>query len=101
MVDTTDTLVYGAGLYSFFDNYSQDCVAAESCQSNVLSVEGATSNFHVFGLSTKASVNMVTSSVGVSGGASQPYAGLDLVKDEDNRSNFCSTIALWTTPGSS
>ena len=36
---SSDILVYGAGLYSFFDNYSQTCLDTESCQVNMVSVE--------------------------------------------------------------
>jgi glucan 1,3-beta-glucosidase len=47
-------------------------------------VEVDCSNVHLYGLSTKASVNMVTSS-----------SGHGLVLGSDNVSNFCSTIALF------
>lgn len=73
---------FGAGLYSFFDNYSQTCLDTESCQENMVEVD--CSNVHLYGLSTKASVNMVTSS-----------SGHALVLGSDNVSNFCSTIALF------
>ncbi|KAF2104320.1 glucan 1,3-beta-glucosidase [Rhizodiscina lignyota] len=98
VVDSSDVLIYGAGLYSFFDNYDQTCVAGQNCQANMVSMEGSISNLNLFGLSTKASVNMVTSAVGVGGNATGKYSSLNLVPDEDNRSNFCATIALWTPP---
>lgn len=98
VVDSSDVLIYGAGLYSFFDNYEQTCVAEQNCQANMVSMEGSISNLHLFGLSTKASVNMVTSAVGVANGATGKYSSLNLVPDEDNRSNFCATLALWTPP---
>ncbi|KAI9888746.1 MAG: hypothetical protein M1814_006478 [Vezdaea aestivalis] len=82
VVDSTDVLIFGAGLYSFFDNYGQDCLATESCQRNMLSVEGA-GKVSVWGLSTKASENMVSR-------GDQP-----LVLQKENRSNFCSTVALF------
>jgi hypothetical protein len=40
-------------------------------------------NVNIFGLSTKASVNMITS------------GGQGLLKDVDNRSNFCATLAIF------
>jgi len=74
--------VYGAGLYSFFDNYSQTCLKTESCQDNMLSLEDS-SDVHIYGLSTKAAVNMVTvNGVAASG-----------TLDKDNRNNFCATLA--------
>lgn len=83
IVDSSDVLVYGAGLYSFFDNYDQVCLQTESCQTNMVQVDRS-SNVYLFALSTKASVNMVTDG-----------SGSGLVKDSDNRSNFCATVALF------
>lgn len=83
VVDSSDLFVYGAGLYSFFDNYSQTCLTTESCQENMVSIEGAKSTVYLYGLSTKASTNMVT------------VDGSGVVAQADNRDNFCSTIALF------
>jgi glucan 1,3-beta-glucosidase len=47
-------------------------------------VEVDCSDVHIYGLSTKAAVNMVTSS-----------AGESMVPQKPNMSNFCSTIALF------
>lgn len=77
-----DIFVYGGGLYSFFDNYSQTCLDTESCQSNMIHVQKS-ANVHLYGISTKAAVNMIT------------HDGVSQVLDKDNRSNFCATIALW------
>ncbi|GFF23472.1 glucan 1,3-beta-glucosidase [Aspergillus udagawae] len=82
VLNTSDLFVYGAGLYSFFDNYGQTCLETESCQENMVEID--CSNVHLYGLSTKASVNMITSSNGVG-----------IVPQDENESNFCSTIALF------
>ncbi|RLL97356.1 hypothetical protein CFD26_102491 [Aspergillus turcosus] len=82
VLNTSDLFVYGAGLYSFFENYGQTCLDTESCQENMVEVD--CSNVHLYGLSTKASVNMITSSNGVG-----------IVPQDENESNFCSTIALF------
>ncbi|KAL1876708.1 hypothetical protein Plec18167_005116 [Paecilomyces lecythidis] len=79
---SSDIHVFGAGIYSFFDNYGQTCLAGESCQENIVQVD--CSDVHFYGLSTKASTNMVTSS-----------SGKALVPQIENVSNFCSTIALF------
>lgn len=81
VVGSTSVLVYGAGLYSFFDNYSQTCLNTESCQSNMVDLE--TSTVSLFGLSTKASTSMVT------------LNGVSAALDSSNRNNFCATIALF------
>ena len=86
VLDSSDVLVYGAGFYSFFDNWSEDCLATESCQENMVSVE-CSSDIYLWGLSTKASTNMVT------------VDGQGAVPQKDNRDNFCSTIALFEETG--
>ena len=82
VVGSSDILVYGAGLYSFFDNYGQTCLNSESCQENMVSIEGS-SDIYLYGLSTKAATNMVS------------VDGAAVVKQKDNRSNFCSTVAVF------
>ena len=48
--------VYGAGLYSFFNNYSTDCSRAgggKTCQSEIVQFDSAkTRGFYVSGLNT-------------------------------------------------
>ena len=83
IVDSQDVLVYGAGLYSFFDNYDQTCLDTESCQTNIVSLENS-AGVNIYGLSTKASVNMVT------------VDGTSAALDTDNRNNFCATVALFS-----
>lgn len=82
VMETEDLYVMGAGMYSFFENYSQKCVDSETCQENMVEVD--CSKVHIYGMSTKASVNMVTSS-----------GGQSLVPEDENESNFCSTVALF------
>ncbi|KAJ5774764.1 Exo-1-3-beta-D-glucanase [Penicillium paradoxum] len=82
VLGSSDVYVYGAGLYSFFENYAQSCLNSEDCQENMVEVD--CSDVKLYGLSTKASVNMVTSS-----------HGKPLVHERPNKSNFCSTIALF------
>jgi len=82
VLNSSDLFVYGAGLYSFFENYAQTCLNSEDCQENIVEVD--CSDVHIYGLSTKAAVNMVTSS-----------AGKSMVPEKENTSNFCSTIALF------
>ncbi|KAH0556494.1 hypothetical protein GP486_005605, partial [Trichoglossum hirsutum] len=60
IVDSKDILMYGAGLYSFFENYGQVCLDTESCQDNMVSIEGNSTSLNLYGLSTKASTSMVT-----------------------------------------
>lgn len=79
--DSSDIYLYGGGLYSFFDNYKQQCVPENNCQDNMISVDN--SSVGLFGVSTKASVAMVT------------YNGKTAALDSDNRSTFCGGIAAF------
>jgi glucan 1,3-beta-glucosidase len=80
-VASKDVFVYGAGLYSFFDNYDQTCLDGEKCQSNMVSLEQ--SDVTLYGLSTKAATNMVT--------VNSQSAALQA----DNTNTFCQTLAFF------
>ena len=82
VIDSSSIWSYGAGTYSFFSNYAQECVPGQNCQEHINEISNST-NVNWFGLSSKASVNMITTN------------GKGLVKDEDNRSNFCATLAIF------
>lgn len=83
MINSQDVHVYGAGLYSFFDNYNQACLATESCQDNIVSIENCTQSVYLYGLNTKASTNMVS------------LNGKSMVNQADNSNNFCQTVAVF------
>lgn len=84
IANSSDVFIYGAGLYSFFDNYDSTCLATESCQENIVSLESS-SQVHIFGLNTKAATNMVL------------LDGESIALDSGNRNNFCATLALVST----
>jgi glucan 1,3-beta-glucosidase len=83
IIDSSSLWNYGAGTYSFFSNYAQPCVDSQNCQTDINEIDNS-SNVNIFGLSSKASVNMITDG-----------AGKGLATDKDNRSNFCSTLAIF------
>ncbi|KAI2778926.1 glycoside hydrolase family 55 protein [Daldinia loculata] len=80
VTNSSSVYIYGAGLYSFFDNYDQKCVDKQNCQDNMISIEDST-GVHLLGISTKASVNMIT------------VDGKSAALDKDNRNNFCAAVA--------
>ncbi|RDL40462.1 Pectin lyase-like protein [Venustampulla echinocandica] len=82
VVNSKDVYVFGGGLYSFFENYSQDCLANQNCQDNMISLEKS-SGVHLYGISTKAAKNMVT------------VNGNSAALDKDNRNNFCAAISVF------
>ena len=63
ILSSVNVLVYGAGLYSFFNNYNTTCSnspAPENCQDSILSLEGTCDNVNVYCLSTVGTTNMIT-----------------------------------------
>ncbi|KAI1159223.1 pectate lyase superfamily protein-domain-containing protein [Nemania serpens] len=53
VVDSSSITIHGAGLYSFFQDYYQDCVDTHDCQERILEVTGST-DVVVFNLYTVA-----------------------------------------------
>lgn len=93
VLGSSNIVVFGAGLYSFFNNYSTNCstrAAGETCQRRILSAGYAGTTppgqpFVVYSLDTIGSVNMFT------------RQGTDFVGWADNFATFASTVAvLWT-----
>ena len=82
IIDSSDIYMYAGGLYSFFDNYEQQCLLTESCQDNMIDLQ-CSSNVYLYGLTTKATVNMVT----LNGQAEAPASV--------NVNGFGSTLALF------
>ncbi|KAI0139017.1 glycoside hydrolase family 55 protein [Hypoxylon sp. NC0597] len=88
VVDSTDIFIYGAGHYSFFNNYSTTCStvdAGENCQSRIVSIEGSTSNVNVYALNTIGSLSMIDKD------------GTSLAKWQDNVNVFPANIMLFRT----
>ncbi|KAI0748312.1 exo-beta-1,3-glucanase [Daedaleopsis nitida] len=59
---SSDIIIFGAGLYSFFTNYAQDCLDTSSCQTQIFNIDD-TSSVSVYSLSTVG----VTSQLSISG----------------------------------
>ncbi|KAL6310407.1 exo-beta-1,3-glucanase [Sparassis latifolia] len=76
-------LVYGAGFYSFFQNYTQTCEATFSCQMQIVNVDTLTS-VGIYGLQTVDSTYML--SVDDNG----------VISYTNNRNGFAETITAWT-----
>ncbi|OTA98252.1 glycoside hydrolase family 55 protein [Hypoxylon sp. CI-4A] len=88
VIDSSDIFIYGAGHYSFFNNYSTDCStvdAGENCQSRIVSLEGTTSNVNIYSLNTIGSLSMIDKD------------GTSLASWKDNVNVFPSNIMLLRT----
>jgi glucan 1,3-beta-glucosidase len=87
VVNSANVYVYGAGLYSFFDNNNVACSDqgnGEACQSKMFSTEN-TSDFSLYGLNTIGTTSMWTNN------------GVDMASFSDNLDGFVDTIALIRT----
>lgn len=83
---------YGAGLYSFFDNYNTSCSDLASqgiCQTRILSIEGGdlSRDINIYNLNTVGATQMVTRD------------GVDLVANADNNSTFVDGVNVFRIPG--
>ena len=62
VINSRNVLVYGAGCYSFFSNYSTQCstfTAGQTCQSRIVSIEGSADNVNIYNLNTIGSLSML------------------------------------------
>lgn len=42
IIDPKDVIIHAAGLYSFFNEYYQDCITTNNCQDRILELKGST-----------------------------------------------------------
>ncbi|OBT80414.1 hypothetical protein VF21_00738 [Pseudogymnoascus sp. 05NY08] len=82
IIDSASIYVLGAGLYSWFDDYSQDCVDTNDCQERGLEIQQS-SDIWLYNLCTKAIKEMVSPL-----GSAPTYA-------KDNVNGFLSSILAW------
>ena len=83
--NSTYVYVYGAGMYSFFDNYDSGCLLTTACQTNIVAIEKSEA-VYLFAMSTKASEDMFM------------VDGVSLVPASANKNGFCETVALFEYP---
>ena len=82
VLDSSNVYVLGGGLYSFFEDYDQTCLATEDCQENMIDIQ-CSNDIYLMGITTKASVNMIN------------VDGQAAVKGADHRNLFGQTLALF------
>ncbi|KAK3342556.1 pectate lyase superfamily protein-domain-containing protein [Neurospora tetraspora] len=81
IVNSKGIRVYGAGLYSFFDNYDQTtCIPGRNCQTEIFSLEG-TNDVSVYNLNTVGTTYMAT------------VNGRDIIPSADNVGMFVASVA--------
>lgn len=80
---STDILVFGAGLYSFYRDYVQTCLTTSDCQDQIVNID-SDSSIHIYSLSTVGTTFQV--SVNENG----------IVNQSGNVNGFASTVTLWS-----
>ncbi|KAJ7863576.1 exo-beta-1,3-glucanase [Mycena leptocephala] len=87
---SSNVYVYGAGLYSFFVSYSQDCKTSVDCQKSLVLVDDDSAAIFIYSLSTIGATTMLT------------VGSTDVIKHGDNVDGLQSTVSKWaatkTTP---
>lgn len=81
--NSSNILVFGAGLYSFFSNYAQDCLNTLNCQNQMANIDTA-STISIYGLSTVGTTYQL--SIGQTG----------VIKAASNPNGFQQTVTAWT-----
>lgn len=59
VIESQDITIHGAGLYSWFSTYTQDCVDKLNCQENLVQFRGNKEGISMHNLVTIGSVNMI------------------------------------------
>ncbi|CAA7270475.1 unnamed protein product [Cyclocybe aegerita] len=79
-------LIFGAGLYSFFTNYAQTCLATSTCQSQLANIDSlsASTGINIYSLSTVGTTYQISVN---SGG---------IVNQASNVNGFASTLTSWS-----
>ncbi|KAJ3811027.1 exo-beta-1,3-glucanase [Lentinula aff. lateritia] len=83
VTSSSNILVFGAGLYSFFQSFGQDCLDSSNCQSQILNVD-STSSINLYSLSTVGTTFQL--SVNNNG----------VVNQSGNVDGFASTLTSWS-----
>lgn len=80
---SSDILIFGAGLYSFYQNYTQDCLLTTNCQDQILNIDQH-SSVNLYSLSTVGTVKQLS------------IAGKGVIDQSKNVNGFASTVTAWS-----
>ncbi|KAJ3726382.1 exo-beta-1,3-glucanase [Lentinula guzmanii] len=80
---SSNILVFGAGLYSFFQSFGQNCLDTSNCQSQIINVD-STSSINLYSVSTVGTTFQI--SVNNNG----------IVNESGNVDGFASTTTSWS-----
>ncbi|TFK19765.1 glucan 1,3-beta-glucosidase [Coprinopsis marcescibilis] len=84
VTNSHNIFIFGAGLYSFFRSYSQDCIETRNCQAQIANIDDR-SAVHIFSLSTVASTYQIS------------VENRGIINQADNINGFASTVTYWSS----
>lgn len=83
--NSTYILIYGAGLYSFFDNYDSGCLLTNNCQQQNAALQES-EGIYMFAFNTVGAYNVME------------IDEVDVIAASDNANSFCDTLAVFEYP---
>lgn len=83
--NSTYVFVFGAGMYSFFNNYDSGCLATTNCQQTMVTVEQS-QGIYMYSVNTVGSQNLLS------------VDQVELVPAIANDNSFADTIAIFEYP---
>ncbi|EMD37582.1 glycoside hydrolase family 55 protein [Gelatoporia subvermispora B] len=83
--NSNNILVFGAGHYSFFENWDTDCQNSKNCQSQIVNVDSASTNIGIYQLTTVDTTMMLSMN------------NNGVISASNNRNGFSDTVAAWTS----
>ncbi|THH06760.1 hypothetical protein EW145_g3870 [Phellinidium pouzarii] len=83
ITNSQNIIIFGAGLYSFFQDYNQACLDSNSCQSQIFNIDSG-STVAVYSLSTVAATFQLS------------VSGTGVINQAANRNGLQSTVTVWT-----
>jgi hypothetical protein len=84
IVSSSDIFIYGAGFYSWFDNYDESCIQSESCQLSMIETS-FTQGLWLYDLFTKGAKELIS-----------PLGGIPpTLQSQINQTGFTSEVAAW------
>ncbi|KAG8956019.1 hypothetical protein FRC04_006468 [Tulasnella sp. 424] len=85
IADSEDIFVYGAGHYSFFQNYTSDCLTTFTCQQSIVKVTSDSKDVYIYGLSTVGSTYLLN------------VDDKGIINQADSQNGFAQTATIWTS----
>ncbi|KAF9481746.1 glucan 1,3-beta-glucosidase [Pholiota conissans] len=82
--NSKNILIFGAGLYSFFQDFLEVCLVTKSCQSQIANIDTASTGISIYSLSTVGATYQVS------------VNGAGVANQSGNINGFASTITSWS-----